>query len=113
MSVTVRALLEERYFTRYKVLAGHRGLDREIQAVALFDAPDGYMWYKGKELVLSSGYLFQENIELFQKVIIHINQLHCAAIGIKVDRYLKQIPQEFLDLCNQLNFPLISIPYEP
>jgi purine catabolism regulator len=113
MSVTVRALLEDKYFFRYKVLAGHRGLDREIQAVALFDAPDGYMWYKGKEFILSSGYLFQDNIELFEKVIIYLNENNCAAFGIKVDRYLKQIPHEILNLCNQLNFPLISIPYEP
>ncbi|MCM3571452.1 PucR family transcriptional regulator [Neobacillus mesonae] len=111
--MTVRELLEDRYFVRYKVLAGCKGLDREIQSVALFDAPDGYMWYKGKELILSSGYLFQDNIELFEKVLIHLYEHNCAAIGIKVDRYLKQIPQKILALCDQLHFPLINVPYEP
>ena len=113
MSVTVRTLLEDRYFMKCKVLAGHRGLDREIQAVALFDAPDGYMWYKGNEFVMSSGYLFQDNIELFKKVIVHLYEHNCAAFGIKVGRYLKKIPQEILDFCNQFNIPLINIPYEP
>jgi PucR family transcriptional regulator, purine catabolism regulatory protein len=113
VSVKVRELLEDRYFSKYKVLAGHSGLDREIQAVALFDAPDGYKWYSGKEFILTTGYLFKDNIELFKDIINHLHNNNAAALGIKVERYLKQIPYEILLLCDNLNLPLISIPYEP
>lgn len=113
MSVKVIELLEDSFFNGYKVLAGHRGLDREIQAVALFDAPDGYKWYRGKELVLSTGYLFKDNIELFKDVIYHLHKHGAAALAIKVKRFLKQVPEEILALCDNLNLPLIDIPYEP
>ena len=113
LSVKVSELLEDRFFEKFKVLAGHEGLDREIQSVALFDAPDGYKWYNGKEFVLTTGYLFKDNIELFKDVIHHLYDHQAAAIGVKVDRFLKQVPHEILELCNRLQFPLISVPYEP
>ena len=113
MSVKVRDLLEDHFFAKFKVLAGHKGLEREIQSVALFDAPDGYKWCNGKEFVLTTGYLFKENNELFKDVIFHLHDHHAAALGVKVDRFLKQVPNEILDLCNQLQLPLIAVPYEP
>ncbi|WP_197031415.1 PucR family transcriptional regulator [Bacillus sp. UNC438CL73TsuS30] len=113
MSVKVRDLLDDKFFVGYKNLAGAGGLDREIQSVSVFDAPDGYRWFSGKEFALSTGYLFKDNIELFKDVIYHLNDHNSAALGLKVNRYLKQIPQEILTLCNNLNFPLIDIPDEP
>lgn len=113
MSVKVRELLEDKFFAGYEVLAGHRGLDREIQAVTLFDAPDGYKWYTGKEFVLSTGYLFKDDMELFKDLINHMNVHHSSALGIKVNRFLKGVPEEILALCDQLNLPLIGIPSEP
>ena len=113
MSVKVRDLLDDKFFVGYKILAGAGGLDREIQSVSVFDSPDGYMWHSGKEFVLSTGYLFKDNIELFKDVIYHLNDHNSAALGLKVNRFLKQIPEEILVLCNNLNLPLIDIPVEP
>ncbi|NLY84774.1 MAG: hypothetical protein GX077_00265, partial [Tissierellia bacterium] len=87
-------------------------LDRETQAVSLFDAPDGYKWVKGKELILSTGYLFKDYVELFKDVILFLHKKNSTALGIKTKRYLNEIPEEIIDLCNELDFPLIHIPYE-
>lgn len=35
-----------------------------------------------------------------------------AGLGIKVDRYLKEIPADIIELCDELDFPLIYIPYD-
>ena len=111
MGVKIGEILKTKFFTDYDVLAGKKGLDRETQAVALFDAPDGYKWFKGKELVLSSGYLFKDNIELFKDVIIFLHSKNSTGMAIKKDRYLKEIPSEIIELSNDLGFPLINIPY--
>ena len=35
-----------------------------------------------------------------------------TAMGIKLKRYLDEIPQEIIELCDELGFPLIQIPYD-
>lgn len=110
MGVSIREILKDKYFKKYSVLAGEGGLDREVQAVVLYDAPDGYLWFKGKEFVLTTGYLLQDQ-EYFKEVLKFLNSRHSAGVGIKVDRYLKKIPDEVIRLCDEINMPLISIPF--
>src|SRR6056297_595328 len=112
MGVAIKEILKEKYFKNYKVIAGEKGVGREIQAVAVYDAPDGYKWFKGKELVLSTGYLYQGNTDSFLEVIKFLHDHDSAGLGIKKDRYLHVIPNEVINLCNELNFPLISIPFD-
>ena len=112
MGIRIGEILNTKFFSNYKILAGKWGLNRETQAVSLFDAPDGYKWVKGKELILSTGYLFKDDLELFKDVIKFLHKNNSTAMGIKIDRYLNEIPQEIIDLCNQLDFPLIHIPYD-
>lgn len=111
MGVSIEEILQSKFFKDYYVIAGENGLHREVQAVALFDAPDGYMWFKGKEFVLTTGFFFKNNTEFFKEVILFLHTKNSSAMGIKKDRYLKEIPEEILNLCNDLDFPLIIVPY--
>lgn len=110
MGVTIGEALKTKFFTGYHLIAGEKGLDREIQAVSLFDAPDGYKWVKGKEFMLSSGYLFKDNVELFREAILFLYKQNSTCIAVKKDRYLGEVPKEIIDLCNELGFPLINVP---
>jgi PucR family transcriptional regulator, purine catabolism regulatory protein len=92
------------------VLAGKGGLERAVQGISSQDAPTGAQWARGKELLLSTGYFFKDNIEYFKEVIIKSNEKNSSGIGIKVGRYLEEIPEEIIELCNNLNFPLIDLP---
>ncbi|TCU75512.1 purine catabolism regulator [Tissierella praeacuta] len=110
MGVTVGEVLKTKFFGDYYLIAGKEGLNREIQAVSLFDAPDGYKWVKGKEFMLSSGYLFKDNIELFKEVILFLSKQNSTCLAVKINRYLGDIPKEIIDLCDELRFPLINVP---
>lgn len=112
MGIQVKEILNDKYFRDYSVIAGAEGLGREVQAVALFDAPDGYLWFKGKEFVLSTGFLFSGKTDYFKDVIKFLHKNGSAAMGIKKDRYIHEVPKEIIDLCNELSFPLINIPYD-
>ena len=111
MGVTVREMLGNKYFADFKLLAGKNGQDNVIHAATVFDSPDGYKWFRGKEFVLSTGYLFVENVELFKEVIIFLSSKNVAGMGIKTTRYLNRIPDEILELGNSLDFPIIEVPY--
>ena len=57
MGIAIQELLSQDYFKDFYVLAGAKGLHREIQGITVMEAPDAFHWTKGKELVLSSGYV--------------------------------------------------------
>lgn len=110
MGISVSRMLEGEFFKEYKVLAGRGGMNNKIQGFAMLDAPDGFLWTKGREFALSSGYVLQQNPGLFEEVVKTDNFRKIACFGIKVDRYIKTVPEDVLKVFDELKIPLISIP---
>lgn len=109
MGLTVKDMMKSNFFKDYRILAGERGLDKQIQGVAILDAPDGYKWTKGKELVISSGYIFHKNPGLWNEFIESDNFKKFSCMGIK-ERYVNNVPDEVMAKFNECNIPLILIP---
>lgn len=113
MGLEISDILRADYFKDFRVLAGHKGLNKQIQGIAILDAPDGYKWTKGRELVVSSGYIFQANPNLFEEYLKDKSFKEISGMAIKVDRYLKKIDQKILDKFDEYEIPLIYVPNEP
>ena len=113
MGLAISEMLRADYFKDFKVLAGHGGIDKQIQGIAILDAPDGYKWTKGRELVVSSGYIFKAHPDLFEKYMNDEKFIEISGMAIKVDRYLGEIDRKILDKFDQYNIPLIHVPNEP
>ena len=109
MGITVRDLMNVEYFRDFKVIAGHKGLNREIQGVTVADAPDGYRWKTEKEICFSSGYVFANNPDFINGMFQGESQL--SALVIKRGRYLEEIPDYIVRLCESQDVPLITMPY--
>lgn len=112
MGLSFREILKTDFFIGFKVLAGHGGLDKQVQGVAILDAPDGFNWTKGKEWVISSGYIFQQNPGLFESYIETDKFKEISGLGLK-RRFIKNIPEHIMAAFNKYDIPLISIPEEP
>ena len=109
MGITVRDLLSVDFFKDFKVIAGRSGLNREIQGVTVADAPDGYRWKSEKELCFSSGYVFAEESDFIHGMFQGESRL--SALVIKRGRYLEEIPEYIVELCDRHDVPLITMPY--
>lgn len=109
MGITVRDLLSVEYFKDFKVIAGRKGLNREIQGVTVADAPDGYRWKSEKELCFSSGFVFSNNPDFINGIFQGESQL--SALVIKRGRYLEEIPEYIIQLSDENEVPLITMPY--
>lgn len=110
MGITVGYLLSQDFFKDFQVIAGHAGLNRDIQGVTAWDAPDGAKWTLGKELVFTNGYSIAngpDSLRYLTPESIRTN----ACLMIKKGRYLETIPQELLDLYSSENVPVITMPY--
>lgn len=55
MGILVKDILNSNAFQDFKILAGHGGLDNQIQGVTVMDSPDGFKWNRGCEWMITSG----------------------------------------------------------
>lgn len=95
-----------------KVLAGENGLEREVSTVSVMDAPDIHKWMKGGEFLITSGYIINQNSEKTRELIIELEKAGAAGFGIKLNRYISALPEDIINLANELNFPIIYIPID-
>ena len=110
MLMTLRQMLDMDIFKDMEVLAGHEGLDVVVKSVTVMDAPDAARWMKGGEILMSSGYLFKDNPQDLSKLLHQMHQVKAAALFIKVQRFLGELPQEVLDTANEISFPIVCMP---
>ncbi|MEN1967425.1 PucR family transcriptional regulator ligand-binding domain-containing protein [Lentibacillus sp. N15] len=92
------------------VLAGHRGLTRNVQFVNISDTPDVINFLDKNHLLLTTGYGFQDDIQKMCELIKQMHALNASGMIIKVNRFLKKIPDEVKLLADDLAFPIIDLP---
>lgn len=112
MGISVGEMLQKDFFRNFNIIAGKNGLHKHIQGVAVLDAPDGFNWTRGREFVVSSGYVFMENPNLAQSHIDSGTFSSCSCIGIKIGRFLDTMPPDLIEACETHNIPLLSIPID-
>lgn len=110
MAFTIEWLIQQNLGEGFSLLAG--GLDEliPITGVNIMDNPDTLPWLFEGTLVLSTGYLFEEG-KLDQNIIRNLKQRGCSGLGIKMHRYLKELPQNILEQAEECHFPIINIPF--
>lgn len=109
--LTVREFLELPVFHELKIVGGINGLDNVISSVNIMDNPDALDWFSPGELLLTSGYFFKDSIEIQNQVVKQLKSINCPALCIKPKRYLGSIPQNIIILAEELNLPVVELPY--
>ena len=108
----VSQLVKLPFLEGMQIIAGQTGENREIHTVNMMDAPDIIPYLKPNEMLVTTAYHLKDNPHsLFELVQSMVNQ-NCAALGIKTQRYLKEIPEEVITLADSLHFPIIELPLE-
>lgn len=110
MGISVGEMLQKDFFKNFEVIAGKQGLHKHIQGVAVLDAPDGFNWTSGREFIISSGYIFKMNPNLIQVHVESGTFGKISCIGIKIGRFLDEMPQDLIRACDDFKIPLLKIP---
>lgn len=112
MNTTINWLVSQNIIDGFHWITGNKSGLNEITCVNIMDNPDTIRWFKGGELVLSTGYLMKEDPTLRKTLIRELHGKGCAGLGIKLKRYFDVLPDEMIKQADELNFPIIQIPYE-
>ena len=112
MGLTIKDALEMLASVNIQVIAGETYLDRNISSVNIIEVPTVSDWMKGGELVFTSGFAFQGNMNSACEIISDLYNANVAALVIKPSKYLPEIPRQIIDCAETLGFPLLQIPEE-
>lgn len=112
-SMTVREIMNIAPFDGAEILFGREGLHRPVTAVTVLDSPDGVLWLKGGEIVITSGHCFKDDPAVQAWVAGQLVKLSAAALGIKLGRHLWEVPPAIIEAAEAHDLPIISLPYNP
>lgn len=107
MGIALYQLLAQEYFKDFRVIAGHKGLSREVQGVAVMDAPDALRWTKGKELIMTSGYALSKEPYCLGRSFQEGAAQLATGLMIKRQRYLDVIPEHVVELFDRYDVGLL------
>ncbi len=110
ITVTCRELLTLPLLSESKLLAGDGGLLKTVRRINVMEVPDVIDWVQSGEFLMTTGYPFRDQPGIFVDLIRDLAAKGVVALGIKTKRFLQEIPNEVIDLANQLQFPLIELP---
>lgn len=112
MSITVKDMLSFDNLNGFQVIAGHKGLNRRVTAMSVMDAPDIYQWVKGGEILMTTGYMFKDDISYLNLLIKKLNEAGASGIFIKLGRFIEELPEDVIKTADSLKFPVIKMPIE-
>lgn len=112
MQMSVAEMLQFPGLEGCHVLAGQTGLGRLTSKVNVVDVPDIHKWIRGGEFLITTAYFAKDNPSELADLIRRVNAVGAAALGIKLLRFIDDVPAEVIRVANELDFPLIALPPE-
>lgn len=110
MKVTIRKLYEEVKDTNITLLAGKEGLSRTVSWVHFVESNEISEFLEGGEVVFVTGVAIEKDDDLFP-LIESIIRNGASGIVINVGLYIKEVPSEILEICEERQIPLLVVPW--
>jgi PucR family transcriptional regulator, purine catabolism regulatory protein len=86
------------------------GLDREVTGANIVEVPDVYRWLRGGEILFTAGYAWRDDPKALVEVLHQLDDIGVSALGVKLSRYLTEVPDEVVAAADEIGLPLIKIP---
>lgn len=93
-----------------RVLAGAAGLDRPVARLNVMEVPDIGPWVKADEFLLSTAYPLRGRPGSLPGLVEDLDGAGLAGLGIKLGRYLDEVPPEMLAVADARGFPIVQLP---
>lgn len=92
------------------VVAGSKGLSREILSIEVMEVPEVISWISDGILVMTAFYSIRNEPEKQTDVVKTLIDKGAAGIVVKLGRFIEKLPEEMIKIANENAFPIISIP---
>lgn len=110
MGILLEKLLTLDILKEARVLAGRDGLDNRVTKVNVMEVPDILEWVSDGELLITTAFPIKDNINMLLELIPRLKSKGVAGLGIKLGRYVWELPDNIIALADELGFPIIEVP---
>ncbi|MDP9820196.1 PucR family transcriptional regulator [Nocardioides massiliensis] len=115
--VPVRDVLEVGGLLKSRILAGQGGQGRTITTVSIVEAPDVLDWVRPHTFVMTGGFPLRHldptgglSTAGLCRFLSQLDDLEVAGLGVQFGTHLDELPPEVLELADELEFPIVSLP---
>jgi len=110
LGLSLEAVLELDCLRGATVLAGHGGLDRIVSRLNVMEVPDILPWVRPHELLLTTGYPLRSVAGTLPALVRELADRGLVGIGVKLGRYLDELPAAMLAEADRVGLPIITLP---
>lgn len=97
-------------FSDLQLLSSHSNLTQPLESVEITETPDVADFIPKNVMILTTAMIYKDDQEKLKPFIDSLKQAECAALGIKVGRFLDEISPEIVAYASAVDLPLIKIP---
>ena len=109
--LSIREIVEGTSLENLRLVTGHGRQDNQVHNVNIIDNSDAFEWFTAGDFLLTTGFVFRDDVEAQKRLIRELAEINCAGLGVKIKRYWDAIPPAMIAAANELEFPMIEIPY--
>ena len=91
-------------------VAGQKGWANSISWILLIEDINALRNFKGKDLAITTGFGFDKESKLLALVGMLV-KLRASGLIINTGMYIHEIPQSVIDICNENDLPLLTVPW--
>ncbi|KWW21858.1 hypothetical protein AS888_05050 [Peribacillus simplex] len=92
------------------VIAGKKGMTREIVSIEVMEVPEVGSWVTEGVLMMTTFYSVKDDHQKQSEIVKGLIEKNASGIVVKVGRFVEQLPKEMIELADAHSFPIISIP---
>lgn len=115
MAILLQTLYQEtRQQYRLNLIAGENGMHHTVNWVYMAEDIGNASFLKGGELIISTGFAASRDQDFLLPFISTLIRKETCGLILNLGKYIteKDITPEIISLCNEHQFPLLTIPWE-
>ena len=123
MAITVQSLYNSLNVYRLKLIAGANGLQKHVSWVYYTEDPESIEFIRGGEIEITTGLNVERHkhntddksdfsLEFLTALIKESVDKNASGLIVNTGKYIDVIPQKIISLCDELDFPLFTMPWE-
>ena len=96
---------------KMELIGGKKGWSNSISWLLMLEDVNVTKHFAGKELAVTTGIGFAST-EKLRELVQALLDSHAAGLIVNTGEYIDEVPQEIIALCDEHDFPLLTVPWE-
>lgn len=112
MKISLQNLIDKQLFEDFTIMSGNSSLNREIKSVSILETPDFENYIIEDSVIITTFYPIKNELNLATSLLRTLKNRNTAGIIIKLNRYIDELPMQFIQLAEEMLIPVITLNYD-